>query len=124
MIYYKEYFKALLNANSELEKRFKERKSEVDSKYDKDETRIRGSFQTKLNNLHSDKIKTLNGIEYKRSQLIKGDNSMTLSGELRDLVEKRDSLREQYKELEHLAIIKSNKRQNIKSKLFRFWWKS
>lgn len=124
MIFYNEYLKALLDANSEQEERFKERKSEVDTEYDRNETRIKSTYQTKLNNLHNEKKKTLNEIENKKSQLIRGDNSRTLSGELRDLVEKRDSLREHCEELERLAIIKSNKRKEVRSKLWKFWWKS
>lgn len=118
MTFYKDYRQALVDAKSEQEKRFEERKAQVDGEYDRSETRIRDNFQTQLNKLQEDKDKTLEEMD----TLVNGKDS--LAGKLRNLEKKRDRLKRQHTQLKESAADKSEKCKEARENRFKFWWKT
>lgn len=123
MIYYNEYLRALNDAFSVQKKQCNQRKEELERQYNDEETRIKGRFQTKMEQLRADTNKALEEIDNEISTLRNGKSSDSLEGQQRNLRETRDNLLQQYNELAKLSEEKSSKRSEVRSKLFKFWWK-
>lgn len=126
MVYYNDYIKALDAIFAQSRESYNKRFDELKTLYDSAETRIRGRFKDKMGSIRSGKDKDVLDINNEISSLINGDRSSSesLGGKLRELNEKRDALEEEYKTLDDEATTTDNKRKDVRSKLFMFWWKS
>jgi len=122
MVYYKEYFQALIDAFSAVKKQCEHRKDELEQQYRDGETRLKGRFQTKMAQLHSETDTALEEIDKEITTLRNGKDSDSLGSHLRELRETRDNLLQQYNELARLAEEKSRKRSEVRGSLFKFWW--
>ncbi len=124
MIYYIKYLEALNETFSLQKKQYTQRSAELKKEYKNGENRIRSRFQQKMEIVRSENRKLLEEIDKEATTLMDKSASTSLGQEQNSLRDTRDSLKQQYDELSQLSYEKSLKRQEVRSKLFKFWWKS
>lgn len=124
MIRYKEYLSALEAAFAEYTSLQTQKLTDLKTRFSIEERSITGRHKSRMSALNADTEKSLQNIRLSLSST-KTDmlsQETALNEELQILRQKDESVTSEHKDTARLADEKRSKREDIRSKLFKFWW--